>query len=209
MAKVMRYRPVLTGWIGGPGINTWHAEATLDATADNAQPLADAVRAAYQAMRQVYAAGVTINFPGEVTVHDEATGDLVDVHGVTSPDQVTAGGSLGNSTLSRATQALVRLSTNEIRAGKRLAGAHFIGPLVTFYIGTNGQITTEGKGIIQAAYGGLVDVIGPNLVVYGPKRKYRPATEDLPELVALPGKKGRVVSVSVADVPGTLRSRKV
>lgn len=209
MANFWRYRPVISGFVGGPGINTWHAEFGVDPLDDDPQNWASAVAAAYTAMRSFLVSGAIVTFPGELTVHDEATGKLVDVKAFTPPAPVLSSIAGGNSTSSRATQILTQLRTNTIRDGKRLQGNHFIGPVGITCLDADGQITLGARTAIAAAYGGVIDAPGPQLCVYGPPRAERPAEGDKPALPALPGKKGTVVSVTVSPTPGTLRSRKV
>lgn len=209
MTNFFRFRPVISGFIGGPGINTWHGEeSVLGFDDEDPQAFANAVRAAYDAMKSYFVTGQSIQFPGEVTWHLEDSGELAAVFPITAPDPVVGTSPNNNGTLSRATQVVAALNTSVIRDGKRLAGRHFIGPVAITAIDQTGQVTAAARAAIAAAYGGLIDQPGPNLVVWGPPRKARPATPDLPALPALPGKKGTVESVLCRSTPGTLRSRK-
>lgn len=203
MATFIRFRPVISGFVGAPGINTWHgSQDILPINASQAQQFADEVRVCYEAMKAYFVSGVTISFPGEVTVHDESTGELMTVHGITAPAGVSSTGSGATSNTTRDMQYLARLNTNTTRDGKRLNGRHFIGPANTSGIDTAGQVTSALRGGIAAAYGGLLDLIGPNLYVWGPPKRNEVGT------IISPGALARVVSVSVSAVPGTLRSRK-
>lgn len=209
VTNFFRFRPVISGFIGGPGINTWHGEeSVLGFDDEDPQAFAEAVRAFYAAVASYFLTSMSIQFPGEVTWHDEEEGKLVEVFAIDAPAQVAGTGSASNGQLSRATQVVAALNTGVIRDGKRLTGRHFIGPISNGAIGTDGQVLLSARNNIAAAYGGLIDQPGPNLVVWGPPRKSRPATDDLPALPALPGKKGTVQSVLCRSVPGTLRSRK-
>jgi len=203
MATFLRYRPILGGFIGAPGINTWHGERdVLPLTESDAQEWADAVRAVYDAMKGLLGYQVQVTFPGEVTEHDEATGALTNVFGVTAPATVTATATSAVGNASRATQLVVHLGTDQIRDGKRLAGRQFIGPVATTTMGSDGQVTSAVRTAVQSAYGGVTDVAGPELVVYGPPKLTGPNAGS-------PGRKGTVTSVRCLSVPGTLRSRKV
>jgi len=203
MTNFFRYRPVISGFIGAPGINTWHGEeSVLGFDNEDPQAFATAVRAVYEAAKAMLAVGVSVNFPGEVTWHDEATGELRDVFPVSAPALVSSTGNSTGGQISRATQLVVALNTGEIRDGKRLAGRHFIGPTNTLQFGSDGQVTSATRTALQSAYGGLIDQPGPNLVVWGPPKLATPTRP------ASPGKKGTVESVRVLGVPGTLRSRK-
>lgn len=204
MATFLRYRPVLSGFTGAPGINTFHGSGdVLPINATQAQQFADEIKAVYLAIQSVFASGVTITFPGEMTMHEELTGELVDVFAVTPPATVSSSGSLSDSNMPRSTQAVVRLNTGVIRDGKRLVGRHFIGPINQTAVGTDGQMMTASRTLIAGAYGGILDLIGPNLFVYGPVKK------DANGNATSAGRLGRVTGVSVLTVPGTLRSRKV
>lgn len=209
MTNFFRYRPLVTGFVGGPGINTWHGEeSVLGFDDEDPQAFATAVRACYAVWDEFMVNSISVQFPGEVTWHDEETGDLVEVFAVTAPDPVPGTASTALGVLSRATQINAQLNTEVIRDGKRLVGRHFLGPIATSAIGSDGQITSAARALIAGSYGGLIDQPGPNLVVWGPPRKARAATPDLPAQSALPGKKGLVKSVTARSVPGTLRSRK-
>lgn len=206
MVRFLRYRPTLQGFIGAPGINTWHADvSTLVAiTLDEAQLFADDVRAAYAALTSQLGYLVTVQFPGEVTEHDEVTGELQGVHAVDAPDQVSSIANSAAGSESRATQATVRLLTPTVANGRRLQGRHFIGPLAGSCIGSDGQVINVHRNAIADAYAGLINPTGPiNLAVWGP-----PLHGIGGELIR-PGVIGRVGSVSVNSTPGTLRSRKV
>lgn len=204
MTNFLRFRPVLTGFIGAPGINTWHGEAgEFELGNLNAQEFAASVHAAYDAMKSRFASDVVITFPGEVTEHVEETGALVRVHAVPTGDPIASTGGAGTSNLSRANQIVVRLLTDITREGRRLNGRHFIGPINTAQLGANGQITAQARESIEFAYQGVLDAAGGHLVVWGPPRG-APGDAEF-----VPGKKATVQSVAINSTPGTLRSRKV
>lgn len=206
MAEFVRYRPVLSGFVGGPGINTWHAEAVLGQglIGDGvSEAFAASVRAVYQALRGYLVANTLVTFPGEATVHDEETGTLVRAIAFAPPEQVTSNASSTMSQTSRATQAVVRLNTGTVRDGRRLQGRHFIGPVSSDAIGTDGQLSLTARNEIAAAYGGVLDFVDGRLVVYGP-----PKLDDNDNVESV-GKKATVTSVFVNPTPGSLRSRKV
>jgi hypothetical protein len=201
MTDFLRYRPVLGGFIGAPGINTFNGEMDVIPQASDAQAWATAVRAVYNALSNYLANGVTVTFPGEVTAHNEATGELTAVYGVTPPAVITGSASAIESQESRATQLVVALATDQIRDGRRLAGRIFIGPVGGGALGSDGQVTSSCRTAVQSAFSGVLDSPGPELVVYGPPKESGPNSGS-------PGLKGTVTSVTVRTVPGTLRSRK-
>lgn len=203
MTNFFRYRPVLTGFIGGPGINTWHGEeSTLGFDDEDPDGFARMVREAYQAMVLYLAPGVRVTFPTEVTWHDEATGELRDVFPCEARADIVASDIGGYAQESRATQIVSRLQTSVVRHGKRLRGRHFIGPASGYALGADGQVTAAARTAVASAYGGLIDPAGPNLVVWGP-----PIKDDDGAVIA-PGKKGLVEAVSVSATPGSLTSRR-
>lgn len=209
MAQFIRYRPVITGFVGAPGINTWHGEAGLAAAwIDEAQGWADAVRAVYFACKAYLAPGVTVTFPGEATIHDEATGSLLSASPVVAPANVVSTATAAEGQDSRATQSLVQLHTAVVRNGRRLQGRHFLGPASSFCFDSNGQTNQNAKNGIQAAYGGVVDIAGAGLVVWGPPIYEKNSAGEPTDVLISAGKKGSVTAVSVSSIPGTLRSRK-
>jgi len=209
MATFLRYRPVLTGFVGAPGINTWHGQGeTLIPTSIEAQEWVDQVRAAYFAAKAYLAPGVSVVFGGEVTLHDEATGELTGVEGVTAPATVVSTSTAAEGQNPRASQSVVQLGTDVIRNGRRLKGRHFLGPASAFCFGSDGLLTTSARNGIVSAYGGVHDIAGVNLVVWGPPIYAKDAFGNPTDTLLAPGKKGLVTSVSVSVTPGTLRSRK-
>lgn len=204
MASFLRYRPVLSGFSGAPGINTFHGMTDVfPINITQAQQFADEIKAVYLAMQSIFASGVTITFPGELTIHDELTGELMEVVAVTPPATVTSSGSLSDSNMPRSVQAVARLNTNVIRDGRRLVGRHFIGPINQTAVHTDGTIVSASRTLIANSYGGILDVVGPNLAVYGPTKRDEAGNP------TSAGKLGKVTGVSVLTIPGTLRSRKV
>ena len=203
MTNFLRYRPVLSGWQGGPGMNTWHGVSdVLPLDSDQGQQFANEIRTVYETLKSRFVSGVTITFPNEITEHNEETGELVAVHAITSPAAVIATASSADGQVPRSTTFVARLNTDTIRDGRRLTGRHFLGPIPEGELGIDGAIATGSRTSVQAAYGGVLDLVGPNLVVWGPPK------HDANGNVVAVGKLGRVVSVSVNAIPGTLRSRK-
>lgn len=204
MTNFFRFRPVLQGFIGAPGINTWHGEeSVLGFDDEDPQAFATAVREVYYAIRHLFTPDVRVTFPAEVTWHDEATGDLRDVFPIAALTDVSSTAAGSYSYVPRSDQAVARLHTEVVRNGRRLQGRHFIGPINTMVFDGSGQVASSYQASIAGAYGGLIDSPGPNLVVWGP-----PIKDDVGNTIHA-GKKGVVKSVSVNATPGTLRSRKV
>ena len=205
MANFFRYRPVLSGFIGAPGINTWHGQGGLQGGGINesdAENFQLAIRAVYNAMLLYIAPGVTISFPGEMTLHDVETGQLVNVIPLDPLPDLVASDVVASAQESRATQLVVHHATDDVRRGRRLAGRHFIGPASGYALDGAGQVKADARNAIQAAYGGIVDVEGSNLCVYG-----APITNEFGTVVAA-GQLAVVKAVTVRSKPGVLRSRR-
>lgn len=210
MTNFFRYRPVINGFIGGPGINTWHGEeSVLGFDDEDPNAFAVAVWAAYNAMKTALAPGVSVQFPTEVTWHLEDTGEMVETFAVDGLNDIVSEAAAAEGQVPRAAQFVTRLSTGVIRRGRKLQGRHFIGPASARYLTSDGQVTAGARTFISAAYGGLIDSPGPNLVVWGPPIYEKDGAGNPTDTVLAPGKKGTVTTVSVSAVPGTLRSRKV
>lgn len=199
----LRYRPVLNGFVGAPGINTFHCQGTVFPFQPvDIQAFADTVRASYQSFRANLATGVTVDFPSEVTEHDEASGALVAAYGITAPAQVLSSGAGTASQLSRDTQIVLRLNTGTVRAGRRLKGRLFIGPINSGCILSTGQISSAVGAQLVDAFDGLIDFLGGRLVVYGPPKRNEAGA------IVSAGVAARVTGMSYQPMPGTLRSRK-
>lgn len=203
VGTIYRFKAFLSGWIGGPGQNTWHvlqAGELGGMDQSDAEGVAADIQAVYDACRSEIVTGVKIDISPVVEGFDIASGQLTSVIGITPPAQVAALGSVG--ALSRATQATARLATDAIRGNRLMQGRHFIGPIGGGSLGADGQLTTSTVNTIQAAYNGMLDVAGnARLAVWGQPRTVNGQ--------ALPGVAGYVQSVLVNRTPGTLRSRKV
>lgn len=203
MATVYRFKVDLSGWIGGPGLNTWHmAQAGELGGADQSdlEGMAADIMAVYDGLKQYLAAGVKVTIAPIVEGFDVATGSLQQVTGITTPTGISASASAAQS---RATQFCVRLKTDAIRGNRLLQGRHFIGPVGGSAVGTDGQVSSAVRAAVESAYGGVTDIAGNGrLVVYG--RKMVNADGQ-----SLPGTIGYVQGALCNAVPGTLRSRKV
>jgi len=204
MGTVYRFKVSLDNWNGGPGRNTWHMAQAGElggAAQSDLEGMAADIQAVYTAVAGFIVSGVTIDIEPVVEGFDVATGNLVSVTGIVSPDQVVGSASSALGNLSRATQACVRLKTDAIRGNRVLQGRHFIGPLSAGAFNSSGQIDSADKAAIEAAYGGVLDVAGNGrLGVWGQPNP------DVPALNT--GVFGYVQQAVCNLTPGTLRSRK-
>jgi len=203
MATIYRFGVELNGWTGGPGRNTWYmaqAGAVGGADPSDLEAIAGDIHTVYDTLKPFLVSGVTVTLRPIVEELDVATGNLLSAQPITPPATVT--GSSTTTSLSRATQATVRLRTDAIRRNRVLQGRHFIGPIGTTLFGTDGLISSSSATAVQNAYGGVLDVAGnARLVVWG---QPNPAVAGLAT-----GTFGYVQSAVCNRVPGTLRSRKV
>lgn len=204
MATVYRFKVDLGGWVGGPGRNTWHMAQLGElggATASDLEGMAADIAAVYDAVNQFYVTGVTIDINPVVEGFDVATGALQEVVGIVPPAQIVGDAGTVAGSLSRATQATVRLQTDAIRGNRLLQGRHFLGPMATSLYDTAGQVKATDAATIAAAYGGVLDVAGDGrLGVWGQPNANVPGLET--------GVWGYVQSTLCNTTPGTLRSRK-
>lgn len=203
MATIYRFRVGLTGFIGGPGLNTWYmAQVGAAGGADEGdlEAIAADIRAVYDAAKTYLASGVSAQVDAVVEGIDVTTGNLVSVTGITPPAAV-AGTSAAS--LSRATQICVRLKTDAIKGNRLIQGRHFFGPVATNAVATDGQIASAARTALTTAYGGVLDLAGnARLVVYSKKGKDKEGNPTVGEF-------GYVQQVLPNSTPGTLRSRKV
>lgn len=197
----------MTNFIGAPGLNTFHAAGWTPGGGIDVDGFNTAIRAFYEAIKGSIVGSVTVNYPLEVTEHDELTGELVDVHTAAALEPTVGTGPGGENP--RSSAIVCALNTSDIRPATdyskahRLQGRHFIGPVPTQVFANNGQVLGTVAGATAAAYGGMIDWPGLNLHVWGQPHK-NGAGDSLRD-----GKLGRVGSVTVRLTPGTLRSRKI
>lgn len=205
MGVVYRFKVGISGFIGGPGVNTWHLcqfEELGGADQSDLEGMANDISAVYTAVKSLYAPSVKIRIESVVEGFDIATGNLVSVTGIAAPAEISATGTVG--TVSRATQVTVRLQTDAIRANRQVQGRHFLGPIAGSALGADGQITSANRATVESAYDGICDVAGNGrLVVWAQPNEKHPRPD------ARAGRIGYVQGVVANAIPGTLRSRKV
>lgn len=205
VGTVYRFKANLTGFIGAPGVNTWHmcqiGEVGGAGVAD-LEDMATDIAAVYTALKANFVNTLRINIDPVVEGFDIATGNLESVHGITPPSEVAGTATVG--TLSRDTQICVRLQTDAIRGNRQVQGRHFLGPIGGAAFGSDGQISSSVRTLCSTAYGGVLDVVGDARLVVWAQRNDELERED-----ARAGRIGYVQAVIANATPGTLRSRKV
>lgn len=204
VGTVYRFKANLTGFIGGPGVNTWHMCQIGEiggADQSDLEGMASDIAAVYTAVKAHLVNSVRVNIDPVVEGFDIATGNLESVHGIAAPAEVA--GTSATLTLSRATQVCVRLQTDALRGNRQVQGRHFLGPIGGSAFGADGQISSSVRTLIQNAYGGVTDVLGDARLVVWAQRNDKMERPD-----ARAGRIGYVQSVIANATPGTLRSRK-
>jgi hypothetical protein len=198
MTQFGRTLITLEGWAGAPGVNVlhWCAPAHLDISNTDvnnfheivADMLTD-VSAAF------YASGVVVSIDPQCTIHDADTGTLVGVE-VSGNDPFTMTGS-GDGEESRATQIGMKFLTSDINRGRRVQGRMFFGPVGSSQLDGNGQVASATRASLIPKFDGLVDPIGPRLVVWS-----RPTPGNTDGIVS------DVQTVDVSQMPFVLRGRR-
>lgn len=211
MASIFRIGAALTGFTGGPGVNTWYWSRAIglgDLSPTQVSLAADAMRAFYFQTLLNYPNEVTIQVEPFATVLESTDGSVRDlVSAQTTPASVRGGGA--GSTTSRATQMCMNLRTGVPVRRRLLRGRLFLGPL------DNGAITDAG-GIVPGSASGTVAAYAASIqgltevqhIVWS-RPVFKPrANEGDPLVVDQPGNFGLVSAVDVKPLPATLRSRR-
>ena len=147
---MLRVRATLSGWAGGPGLNTWYFETPLqDAAA--ALRCVDYVHAQWAGgLQGVLPDSVNLQVQGEVDVITAATGAITDTLSVTTP--AVCNGTGGSAYAPPECACLLKLNTSTYVAGRRIQGRMFLSPLAAAVIGTDGQMDHTIAGGVDNAY---------------------------------------------------------
>lgn len=198
MTQFARTKVVLAGFEGAPGVNimNWCAPAHLDIDQGDVDNFHDILNTALVACSaaDVFADAMTWTIDPAVSVHEVDTGELVGAF--TDGGGPYTGGGSGSGNESRATQLGIRWYTADFRDGRRVQGRTFLGPLASDALESTGAIKSTFQSSIAAAMSGVIDVLGPRLIIWS-----RPK----PGPVA--GQYADVTAVTVAPRPFTLRGR--
>lgn len=205
MANVWRIQAELSGWSGGPGINTFHFTADpLENT--NANDMADMLHTMYTELIAGLIAGVTVNIIPVVRRFDDATGELLDVSSLSSRAPIISPAATSSGNLSRATMAKLGFITDVILRNRVLRGGIYFGPINEVWLTEAGEIHPDTIAQIVDAFEGLIAPLeGAGLAVWSQPRE---VIGDDGEPFDRPGKVGDVKSVLVASQPAVLRSRR-
>lgn len=200
MTTLARLRVDLTGWVGGPGVNTWYFSPGVPPGNDDPDVMTQIawdVRNAMSDIAGLFPSAVSWTPNGSVDLLDSETGQNTGVLALTEP--ITPGsGSAGTSATSRATMICVNLLTGHWLNGRQLRGRHFLGPIDAAAIVDDGSISSATAASVAAIYSGFLSGLSPRLcVLHRPKVGF-PGT----------GEYADVTSVSVMRRPAVLRSRR-
>lgn len=207
MAIIHRVRCVSTGWLGGPGLNTFYFREGGGTVADAAvaQLGVDRVRAVFAALAGNHPNVHQFRVSPEVDAINDVTGTLVQSFGVTAPAVVNGAG--GGSYGPIPAMFVLSLKTAGVVAGRRVAGRAFFGPNV-IYNDTDGSPAAASLSAVTAAAGALLDkgISGPDVVVWS--RPQEASVAPAPVRAARAGSSHIVTSFIVRDKFAVLRSRR-
>jgi len=208
MSVIYRVRVELSGWNGGPGVNTFFGLGFEEGDANEASlnNFAQGIKAVYQSCSDLLSSDVLCTWDGTVDKLNIADAALMDRTG--GLDEWTVVASAGNSAESRATQLKMQFKTDRLRGRRFLQGGIFFGPVRSEAVTYGGDTAPSAAGRLISAFDGLLDVIGVNLAVYGqPTRpETPPGPGDPPN--NRDGVAGYVQNVGVMRVPAVLRRRR-
>lgn len=199
MAEIFRVKAVGTGWQGGPGLTQfWFDTDPILNARENADEALNLVSAFYETVKGYLIDGSTWGPEADIDFFEDTDGRLLERYVSNQPTTDVSGtdSSFGNS---RATMIASKLSTSDVINNRVLVGRHFIGPIGNDALDPDGSLSAGVAQTIATAYAGMIDIVGPNLVVW-----HRPTSKG-----ATDGKAGRVRGAGVSmSVPAVLRSRR-
>jgi hypothetical protein len=159
--SLYRIRTVISGWQGGPGLNTYYFSDGGAPSSADALTVVNRVRGAWDVVKSIMPNTVTAQTLGAVDVLDIPTGVLQTTFSVTQPAVVTGtvAGAIGPGQIA----AGLILDTGNILHGRRFKGHSFINPI-------SGTLTTSvspsvGIGTAVAAMGVALLTVSPPAAV--------------------------------------------
>lgn len=198
MADLAIAKILLGNYAGAPGINQLvFSPGTASWNAGTVTDLLEDVDGMVSAWLGFWVPGMTITVDPEMRVYDSETGSLVASYNSTTPP-ATQDSEGADGQENRASQVLVRLATNTVHNRRAFQGRLFVGPISTGVLTSDGLVQGSVKSEIIDSMAGFITGLGPRLCVW-----HRPSTP-----VASDGFYEDVETVSVADVPAVLRSRR-
>lgn len=196
---VVRATVGLINFPGALGVNVLHfaLPGRGEPTQTQIDDLNDALEAAYGAVSGSLVLGMQAIVVPEFELVDETGSILEGVMTPTTPAAAVTGTAEGYT--SRATQMNMRLYTSAIRAGRRVRGRIFLGPIGNAAIASDGSIDPADAGAANTAFTAL---LGTELAL-GVYCRARPEVGG-----GFIGAFYEASAVEVQDLPGVLRSRR-
>lgn len=194
--SIMRIRFQITGLGGLPGVHTtyWNGASSTPTVAD-ATDCAGRVRAFWDGIKGLLAAGVTITCNVPADVLDVPTAALLTQLSVGAPANVV---STGSAELPKATMLLLRYNTGLVINRRLLRGRSFIGPLATNTNANGSPTTTALNTLVTSAALLNTGATASSLVVW-----HRPT-----DLAPSSGQVAGVISYASNTEFSVLRSRR-
>lgn len=152
---------VWTGWSGAPGYTSFYVD-TGDVA--DAQLVANAGRAFFQAIRGELPTEVTIQCRGDFRVMDAATGNLVGINVLTTTPAAVTGA--GNATFAAPSGCTVNWLTNSPAAHRLRTGRTYLVPLGSNAYQNDGTLVEADKAALQAAAAAFVTACTTHLVIW-------------------------------------------
>lgn len=127
-----------TGWVGGPGLNTFYFNENTDPVDGTmAADVAARVRAFFGEILGSFPSSWSGNVDSAVDRIRATDGELLGQFAVT-PGSAQVGASASSNFMSSATCLIARLATDTFIGGRNVRGRHFIGPISTSAASTDG-----------------------------------------------------------------------
>jgi len=159
--EIARVTTVMQGFTGAPGYNNLHffGDPVNNAAA---QEQVEAVVDFWQAIGVWLGGPLTFSVQPDVSILDEASGELIRVESTSPPAQGTTS---GGGPYAAGVGFVVGLQTAGVHLGKKLRGRIFCTPLLGAQYETNGTITSACLTAVRAAATTLAEY--PAFGVYG------------------------------------------
>lgn len=164
---VLQAQFTLSGWEGGPGVNTWHWQTDELVLEETATSLVQSVMNFYVGADPYFADGVRISAPSLLKVLNEATGNVNQLVQITAPDDHlmdTLGDAAG-----RASMIKIQLITDTLINNRRVRGGIYLGPIAEASIEHDGSVSSEARSVLNLLLGNVrdeSDFVGSPLCVW-------------------------------------------
>lgn len=206
MAPVARFKVDLSGFSGGPGVNTWFvADVTGGETPDQAtvDGTAAALSAFYTTIAGFLQGDLFWTVDPSVAIVEATDGEVQSVLTVgTGP---FSGQGTNVTPSAHFLMFKTQLRTGQFEDGRELRGGPFIGPIASNVLQADGNVVPANISTMNTALSDLaaaINTAGGLLVVY---RRPRAASGTLP---ARAGSLAAVTSATIWSKPAVLRSRR-